>query len=668
MRNIIFIQARLKSKRFPKKILSKYKKMTMLEILIKRLKLSKKINKIVVISPTSEKKSEITKVVKKLKIPIYFGPEENVLKRYYDAAKKFKADNIIRITSDCPLIDPYLLDDMLKKYLKSNFDYLSNTIKPTFPDGLDVEIFSKAVLKKTIAKATKLYDKEHVTPFIKSNKEFYKYNYLYKVDKSNLRITLDTKEDLENIKLILDFFKSDLRFSFKDILKMPKKIIKKITHDRQRYENYTLGDKTWIRAKSVIPDGNNFFSKRPTLFLNKNWPTYFSKAKGCYIWDLENKRYIDFSFMGVGTNILGYSNSKIDKQVKKIIDKSNMSTLNSIEEVLLAEKLLELNSWAGKVKFARSGGEANLLALRIARSFTKKNKVAFCGYHGWHDWYLSSNIKNKNSLNSHLFSDLKIDGVPNFLKKTSYAFTYNDLKSFKKIINKDKNIGTVIMEVTRNFLPKRNFLKEIRKICDRKKIILIFDECTTGFRETYGGIYQKFNVIPDIIVFGKALGNGYPINAVVGKNEIMLSAKKSFMSSTFWSERIGYVAGLETIKEMEKKKSWIHTKKIGKEIKLFWKKIFKKNKIQAKIIGLDSIPSFVFKNDHIIKKTFITKELLKKRILAGNSFYVSVAHSKKLMKIYFREFEKVIVKLKKNQNLENYLKNYISENNFKRLN
>ena len=353
---------------------------------------------------------------------------------------------------------------------------------------------------------------------------------------------------------------------------------------------------------------------------------------------------------------------------KKIVNKSNMSTLNAIEEVLLAEKLIELNPWAAKVKFARSGGEANLLALRISRAFTGKHKVAFCGYHGWHDWYLSSNIHDKNALNSHLFSELKIEGVPKFLKKTSYSFKYNDFNSLDKIIKTDKNIGTVIMEVKRNFVPKNNFLKKIREICDRKKITLIFDECTSGFRETLGGIHKNYEVTPDMVVYGKALGNGYPINAIVGKYDLMQCAKKSFMSSTFWSERIGFVAALATIKQMEKTKSWLHTKKIGKEIKIFWGKIFKKNNISAKIMGLDSIPTFIFKDNHILKKTFITKELLNKRILAGNSFYVSTAHTKKIMKIYFSEFEKTITKLKNTKNLKKKLKNYISENSFKRLN
>jgi glutamate-1-semialdehyde 2,1-aminomutase len=668
MKKIVFVQARLGSTRFPNKILTKYRNYTMLQILLNRLKLSKKIDDIVVIIPSGTKDKYLITYIKSLGFKFFLGSEKNVLKRYYLASIKYKADVIVRVTADCPLLDPYLLDSMMTDYLNSNLDYLSNTIKPTFPDGMDVEIFSKKTLLTTFKKAKSEHEREHVTPFIKNNNSFKKKNYLYKKDLSNLRITLDNREDLANIKKILNYFDPKLNFTLNDIIKLPKRIKSKLTIKRQDGTALSTGEKTWVRAMSVIPDGNMFLSKRPNIFLKKNWPIYFMKAKGCYIWDLDNNKYVDCSFMGVGTNILGYANNLIDNKVKKAIDNGGMSTLNSKDEVLLAEKLIDLHNWAEKVKFARTGGEANLLALRISRAYTQKYKVAFCGYHGWHDWYLSSNLKNSNVLNKHLLSDLKIEGVPPFLKNSSFAFKYNDFNQIEKIVKKEKNIGTIIMEVKRNIEPKDNFLKKIRKLCDENNIVLIFDECTSGFRETLGGLHQNFKVNPDIAVYGKAIGNGYPINAIVGKGEVMDSAKKTFISSTFWSERLGYVAALETINQMEKKKSWIYTKNTGLKIKNFWKKIFQKHKINAKIIGLDSIPSFIFKNNHELNKTFITKEMLKNNILATNSFYVSTAHTKKIINIYFKEFEKVIIKLKNIKNIKKETEEYLSDATFKRIN
>ena len=224
--------------------------------------------------------------------------------------------------------------------------------------------------------------------------------------------------------------------------------------------------------------------------------------------------------MGVGTNILGYNNLLVDSAVKKTINNGNLSTLNSSEEVFLAEKLISMHPWAQMVHFARSGGEANAIAVRIARAATNKHKVIVCGYHGWHDWYLSANLSKQNSLDTHLFPNLKFKGVPKNLKNSIYTFNYNDFEKLSRTIEKDKQIGIIKMEVQRDHPPKNNFLKKIRKLSDDKGIILIFDECTSGFRETFGGLHLKHNVTPDIAMFGKAMGNGYAITAVVGKKNI----------------------------------------------------------------------------------------------------------------------------------------------------
>ena len=668
MNTVVFIQARLGSTRFPGKIFSKYKNTTMLEVLLKRLSLSKKINKIIFLIPDNKENIPLKSFIKKLGYNFFCGSEENVLSRFYFAAQKFKPTTIIRITSDCPLIDPFILDKMIEKYNESKFDYLSNTINPTYPDGFDVEIFSRKTLSLTFKNAYLDYDKEHVTPYIKREKIFNIYNYSQNKNYSDIRITLDTRQDLKKIKTVLNYFSPRLDFKFLDILKIPKKIMQSLLLNRVSNYEMTNGEKMWKKAKEIIPDGNMFFSKRPELFLKKSWPTYYSKAKGCYIWDLDKIRYIDCSYMGIGTNLLGYANKNIDNKVIDSIKNSNMSTLNSSEEVFLADKLLNLDKWAGGVKFARTGGEANLIALRIARSYNKKYKVIFCGYHGWHDWYLSSNLKNKKNLDKHLISNLKIEGVPRYLKNSTYSFTYNDFDSLKKIIDKEKDIGVLIMEVTRNILPKKNFLNKIRNICTNKNIVLIFDECTSGFRETVGGIHQKFGVNPDIAIYGKAIGNGYAINPIVGKKEIMDCAKKTFISSTFWSDKIGFVAAIETIRQMEISRSWIKVKQKGLKIKQTWKKIFIKHKIDADIIGLDSLPTFIFKKDHKLKKTFITLNFLKKKIFATNSFYVSLAHTDKIIDLYLKEFEKIIIKLKKQKNLNKEVGDYLAEDTFKRLN
>ena len=404
---------------------------------------------------------------------------------------------------------------------------------------------------------------------------------------------------------------------------------------------------SWQKSKEIILNGNSLFSKNPENYSN-NWPPYFEKAKGCYIWSLDNRKFIDFSYMGIGTNVLGYSNSEIDNYVKKIITKGTMSTLNCIEEVKLSEKLIEMHKWSSMCKFTRSGAEASAVAIRIGRIYSKKNKVAICGYHGWHDWYLSVNLNGKKDLDTHLLKNLNVDGVDKNLKNSSVAFKYNDLDSFKKMVKKNKDIGVVIMEVERFEAVDKEFLIYIRQYTLKNKITLIFDECTSGFRQTFGGLHLKYKIYPDICILGKALGNGYPINAVIGTKEVMSSAKKSFISSTFWSDRIGPAAALKTIEVIQRDRSWIRLIELGNFFKTRFKSLLCKYGIKGDVIGNGSLLQLKINNmnDFDLKK-LMASEMLKYNILASNVIYLSIAHNEKLLEKYFEKLDKILLKLKK---------------------
>ncbi len=405
----------------------------------------------------------------------------------------------------------------------------------------------------------------------------------------------------------------------------------------------------WTKAKRLIPSGNSFLSKNPSRFPVKNWPIYFSKAKGCYVWDLKNKKYIDYSFMGVGTNVLGYANDKIDQKVIRALRKSNMSTLNCVEEVELAGKLIKLHPWADQAKFARTGAEANSLAIRIARAYTKKNRVIVCGYHGWHDWYLSANLKKSNILDTHLFNDLRISGVPKYLKNQTLSFNYNNIDRLKKLLkNKKNDIACLIMEVERDNKPHKNFLSEIRKICTQKKVILIFDECTTGFRENYGGRHLKYKIYPDIAMFGKALGNGYAITSIIGKRKFFKKFDDTFASSTFWSERSGYVAAIATLDEMKRIKSWHKINQNSNHLKNGLKKIFEKHNFKLKFSSIDSLIGLEVENvNKEFLNKFILKEMLKNGYLSGLKIYVSIKHDKRQNIRFLNTIDKVLKKFKK---------------------
>ena len=648
---LAIIQARFNSTRFPGKVIQKIDNKTILEILIKRLSKSKYISKIIVACSKNPKDKTILDICKKLGVNYFTGSENDVLDRFYKAAKKYKGVNIVRITADCPLLDYQIVDDVISNFFLKKVDYASNIHPPTFPDGLDVEVFKFSALKEAYIKTGQSTEREHVTPFIINNKKFKKFNLKNYKDYSFLRLTLDEKEDFILIKKIINNFKGNLNFNFKNIVTLyeNKKNFFLINSHLTRNEgcNLNAGQKMWKRAKNIIPGGTMLFSKNPDLFLPKFWPAYFEKTKGCNIWDLEGKKFLDLSLMGVGTNILGYSRKEVDDAVRKVIDKGNMSTLNSKEEILLAEKLVQMHPWSGKVRFTRTGGEAAAIAVRIARAATGKDKIAVCGYHGWHDWYLSANISNSENLNSHLMKNLPIQGVQKKLKNSAFVFEYNNFNKLKDIVSHN-NIGAVIMEVSRNKNPKNNFLENVRQLTKNKNIVLIFDECTSGFRETFGGLHLKYKVNPDIATFGKALGNGYAINAVIGNESVMNYVNKTFISSTFWTERIGSAAALKTLEIMNKIKSWKIITDIGADVKKKWLQLSKIHNIKLDIKGLDAMPKFDFVNkNNLYYKTYISQEFLKKNFLASNSIYLCVNHNKNLINRYFDILDSIFFEIKK---------------------
>ncbi len=433
------------------------------------------------------------------------------------------------------------------------------------------------------------------------------------------------------------------------------------------------GVKLWKKARQVIPGGNQLLSKRSEMFLPELWPSYYKKARGCEIWDLDNKHYYDFASLGVGSCVLGYADPDVNKAVKAAIDKGSMATLNCFEEVALAEKLITLHPWADMARFSRAGGEACAIAVRIARAATGKDKAAFCGYHGWHDWYLSANIASAKNLDEQLLPGLAPRGVPRALSGTLLPFNYNKLHELEDIVSQHgSEIGVIMMEPVRASDPQKGFLEGVRAIADRIGAVLIFDEVTSGFRVNCGGIHLTYGVNPDIAVFGKALGNGFPITAIIGKKKYMDAAQESFISSTFWTERIGFVAGLATIEKMETLKIPKKLVSYGRMIKDGWKAAAKAAGIEIKVSGIDPLPhlEFSYKDGQAIQ-TFYTQEMLEKGFLSSGSAYTSYAYNEKIIGKYVaatREvFKSIGTLLKQNKNIVEYLKGPVKHSGFKRL-
>jgi glutamate-1-semialdehyde 2,1-aminomutase len=647
----------------------------MIELLIERLRIAKNVDKIVLATSSLANNDDLATHVAGLGVPVYRGAELDVLDRYYQAAREHNADTVVRITGDCPLVDAGIVDQVVNLHQIQKNDYTSNVNPPTFPDGLDVEVFQFTALEKAWQNATQESQREHVTSYLRQKSDFIKGNLTASEDFSSERWTVDEPEDFELISRIFESFTRGYFFEWCDVLRLKNENPKlfNLNKDHLRNEGATMGkgQKLWHRAKRVIPGGNMLLSKRAEMFLPELWPAYFSRAEGCRLWDLDGHQYTDMSIMGIGTNTLGYGNPEVDAAVMETVKSGNMSTLNCPEEVWLAERLIELHPWADMVRFTRSGGEANAVAVRIARASAGRSKVAICGYHGWHDWYLAANLADDKELEGHLLPGLAPNGVPQELRGSVLTFQYNDFEGLKALID-EHDIGVVKMEASRNQGPEDGFLQKVRQLTTERGVILIFDECTSGFRETFGGLHKKYGVEPDMAMFGKALGNGYAIAAAIGRREVMEAAQSTFISSTFWTERIGPSAGLKTLDVMEKTRSWETITETGKEICDQWEKLARKHSLPLTINGLPALASFSMKAENWLKyKTYITQEMLKRDYLAANAIYVCTEHTQSIIEEYFQLLDPIFATISECENgrsITDLLDGPVCHAGFKRLN
>lgn len=371
---------------------------------------------------------------------------------------------------------------------------------------------------------------------------------------------------------------------------------------------YSIG--LWDHANKIIPGGNHLFSKTPNRYCPGKWPPYYITAQGITIEIPEKAVYKDFCVMGAGNSILGYQDKDVDLAVFGVIARGNVSTLNCPEEVLLADVMLELNPKMDMVRFGRSGNDACQIALRIAREYTGARRFAICGYHGWQI------------------------GHPPQLDPDCNPFEYGDTNGFFAMADAEEP-QIIMMEPVRSKPVNIEFLKAVREYCDITGAVLIFDEIASGFRCNLGGYHQLTNVNPDIVLYGKAMGNGFAISAVVGKREVMKAALNTFISSMQWSERLGPVAGLATIEKMDRIKAQETIMKVGKTVKNLWQQAAIHAGLEIEISGLDPLATFAFVNDDDrVKMTTFTQEMLKKGYLASGQFYASVCHTPDEVALY----------------------------------
>jgi len=397
------------------------------------------------------------------------------------------------------------------------------------------------------------------------------------------------------------------------------------------------------RAKKRIPGMTQLLSKRPDQFSLGVWPGYYERAKGVQVRDLDGNEYIDMSISGIGANILGYADEAVDQAVQRAIREGSSSSLNCPEEVELAELLCALHPWADMAKFTRSGGEAMAVAVRIARAHTKREKIAFCGYHGWHDWYLAANLGTEDALGDHLLSGLNPLGVPKGLAGTALPFRYNHIEGLEAIVSRCRgDLAAIVMEPIRSTDPKKGFLEGARNLADESGAVLVMDEISAGFRMNTGGAHMRLGLEPDMAVFSKAIGNGYPIGAVIGKGRVMQSAQETFISSTCWTERIGPTAAVATIEKHKAVDAGPHLMTMGKSVQEGWSRIAKRHGIPITVSGIYPLSHFQFQHTQgpSLKALFV-QCMLERGFLASTLFYPMFAHRERHATRYLEAMEDV---------------------------
>jgi glutamate-1-semialdehyde 2,1-aminomutase len=647
-RIVAIVQARLGSVRFPRKVLQELGGRPALSLLLHRLGHANRVDEIVLATPDGDGPDEMQQIAREHGVRHVRGSEHDVLDRYHMAAKVSQADVVVRITGDCPLVDPEVVDAAIALLLDEGLDLVS-TDPDRFPDGLDVQVCRASVLDRAWREATEASDREHVLTYVTRDASVSRSCLPSPYAMGHVRITLDEPEDLRVLRAIADYLDvGDTAASgiaqLRDLLEQRPELLDANRH-LTGISGATMGtgQKLWRHAQRRIPGGTMLLSKNPDRVLPERWPAYFSRARGCDVWDLDGHRYTDVSFMGVGTNILGYGHPKVDEAVRDAVARGNLTTLNAREEVELADLLCELHPWAEMVRFTRSGGEACAVAVRIARSASGKDSVAICGYHGWHDWYLAANLSAAGALDGHLLPGLEPLGVPRALTGTVHPFRYGDLETLEQIL-KDHAIGTIITEVERSVPAPPGYLDALRTIADRHGAVLVFDECTSGFRRVLGGLHLHHGVEPDICILGKTLGNGYAINAVIGRENVMEVARRSFISSTFWTERIGPTAALATLRVMQEEDGPQRVHDIGLEVRRRWEAVAASSGVPVQPNGaVPAISSFDLTGvETDVLRTFIAQEMLEHGMLASNVFYASIAHNQAVLEQYEERLASVL--------------------------
>lgn len=556
--NVALIQARMGSSRFPGKVLEDLAGHPMLWHVVNRVRRAKSVEKVVVATTDHSGDDPIAEFCRSEGVACFRGDENDVLDRFYQAAKLHQADVVVRVTADCPLIDPAVIEKIVNRFARGDCDYACNVIRYTYPDGLDTEVFSFTALERAWREADKPSEREHVTPYLRTDK-FRTANVESEIPVSpaDYRWTVDHPADLEFVRKVYAAFPGNAKFGYRDVFDLLKERpdlatiqAETITNEgyyKSLYEQAKAGaapkrklteSQAWLeRARKVIPGCAQTFSKGFTQYVQGVAPTFLQRGQGCRVWDVDGNEYIDY-VQGLLPNILGYAHPEVNAAAAAQLAQGHSFSLPHPLEVELAERLTRLIPCAEMVRFGKNGSDATSGAVRAARAFTGRDRIACCGYHGWQDWYIGSTTRNA--------------GVPQAVRNLTHPFPYNDLASLEKLLDEHPGeFAAVIMEPVNFVEPAHGFLEGVKHLTRRHGALLIFDEICSGFHFGLGGAQKIYGVTPDMACFGKAMGNGFAISCVVGRADVMHTFNDIFYSFTFAGEVGSMAAAMKVLDILE---------------------------------------------------------------------------------------------------------------------
>jgi len=636
---VAIIQARMGSSRLPGKTMADVAGSPLLLRVVERVGRAGRVDKVVVATTDQASDDPIVHFCQREGIPYFRGSEADVLDRFYKTARTNGAETVVRITADCPLIDPAVIDEVIARFQVGDCDYVSNALRYTYPDGLDTEVFSFAALEQAWREAKKPSEREHVTPYLRTAK-FRTANVESEspVPLGKHRWTVDYPDDLEFVRRIYEAFRENKHFGYQDIFQLLRErpelatiqaeTISNEGYYKSLYQQAKRGSapkrplgqsQAWLeRAKKVIPGCAQTFSKGYTQYVQGVAPVFLQRGKGCRVWDVDGNEYIDY-VQGLLPNILGYADDEVNAAAAAQLGEGHSFSLPHPIEVELAERLTRLIPCAEMVRFGKNGSDATSGAVRAARAFTGRDRIACCGYHGWQDWYIGSTTRNA--------------GVPAAVRQLTHPFLYNDIASLRKLFDEHPGeFAAVIMEPVNFFEPTPGFLASVKELAHENGALLIFDEICTGFHLGLGGAQKLFGVTPDLACFGKAMGNGFPISCVLGRADVMRIFSEIFVSFTFAGEVASMAASMKVLDILEETDALARMEANGRTLQDGLNTMAKTAGLGARIKAIGwpqwSLLKFTEENgtDSPLLKNLFQQEALKRGVLLLVTHNLTAAH------------------------------------------